>query len=63
MHLALNMAKIADGRFSHRPQDQGEQCTAAEKLAHRAAVKDWVKQYCTARSTILLGMELQLQAS
>jgi hypothetical protein len=32
-------------------------------LAHRAAVKDWGNQHGTARSTILLGMELWLQAS
>jgi len=47
-----------------RPEDPAEQdATAAEKLAHRAAVKDWVKQHGTARSTILLGMEPRLQAS
>jgi len=40
-----------------------EDATAAEKLAHRAAVKDWVKQYGNARSTILLGLEPRLQAS
>ena len=47
-----------------RPEDPAEQdATAAEKLAHRAAVKDWVKQHGTARSTILLGIEPRLQAS
>jgi len=43
---------------NERPEDPAEQdATATEKLAHRAAVKDWVKQHGTARSTILLGME------
>jgi len=47
-----------------RPEDLAEpDATAAEKLAHRAAFKDWVKQQGTARSTILLGMEPGLQAS
>jgi hypothetical protein len=47
-----------------RPKDLAEQeATATEKLAHRAAVKDWVKQHGTARSTILLSMEPGLQAS
>jgi len=46
-----------------RPEDPAEDATAAEKLAHRAVVKDWVKQHGTARSTILLGMEPRLQAS
>jgi len=46
-----------------RPEDPAEDATAAGKLAHRAAVKDWVKQHGTARSTILLGMEPRLQAS
>jgi hypothetical protein len=47
-----------------RPEGPAEQdATAAEKLEHRAAVKDWVKQHGTVRSTILLGMELRLQAS
>jgi len=46
-----------------RPEDPAEDATAAEKFAHRAAVKDWVKQHGTARSTIMLGMEPRLQAS
>jgi len=47
-----------------RPKDAAEQdATAAETLAHRAAVKDWVKQLGTARSRILLSMEPRLQAS
>ena len=47
-----------------RPKDLAEQyATAADKLVHRAAIEDWVKQHGTARSTILLGMEPQLQAS
>jgi hypothetical protein len=46
-----------------RPEDLADQdATAADKLAHRAAVKDGVKQHGTERSTILLGMEPQLQA-
>jgi len=44
-----------------RLEDPAEQdATAAEKLAHRAAVKEWVKQHGTAQSTILLGMEPRL---
>jgi hypothetical protein len=46
-----------------RPEDRAEDATTAEKLAHRAAVKDWVKQHGTARLTILLGIEPWLQAS
>ena len=46
-----------------RPEDPAEDATAAEKLAHRAAVKDWVKQHGTARSTILFSKEPRLQAS
>jgi acyl-CoA reductase-like NAD-dependent aldehyde dehydrogenase len=47
-----------------RPEDLAEQdATTAVKLAHRAAVKDWVTQHGTARSTILLGMWPRLQAS
>jgi len=46
-----------------QPDDPAEDATAAEQLAHRAAVKDWVKRHCTALSTILLGMEPRLQAS
>jgi hypothetical protein len=46
-----------------RPEDPADQdATAADKLAHRAAVKDGVKQHGTERLTILLGMEPQLQA-
>jgi hypothetical protein len=45
------------------PENSAEQdATAAEKFAHRATVKDWVKQHGPARSTILLGMEPRLQA-
>jgi len=46
-----------------RPEDPVEDATAASILAHWAAVKHWVKQHGTARLTILLGMELRLQAS
>ena len=46
-----------------QPEDPAEQdATAAEILAYRAVVKDWVKQHGTARLTILLGMEPPLQA-
>jgi len=49
---------------NERPEDRAEQdATAAEKLAHWAAVKEWVKQHGTARSTILVGLEARLQAS
>jgi hypothetical protein len=47
-----------------RPEHPADQdATAAETLAHRAVVKDWVKQPGTVQSTILLGMEPRLQAS
>jgi hypothetical protein len=47
-----------------RPQYPAEQdATAEETLAHRTAVKDWVKQHGTVRSTILLSMEPRLQTS
>jgi len=40
-----------------------EYATAVGKLALRVAVRDWLKQHGTARSMILLGTELPLQAS
>jgi len=47
-----------------RPEDPAEQdATTTEKLAHRASVKDWVKQHSPAQSTILLAMEPRLLAS
>jgi len=47
-----------------RPEDPAEQdATAAQKLAHRAAVNDWVKQHGTAGLMIQLGMEPRQQAS
>jgi len=46
------------------PEDPAEQdATSAESLAHKAAVKDWVKRHGTGQWTILLGMEPQLLAS
>ena len=45
-----------------RPEDLVElNETMAEKFAHRAAVKDWVKEHGTVRSKILLGIEQWLQ--
>jgi len=45
------------------PKDAGEDGTAAEKLAHRAAVKDCINQHGTASWTIVLSMEQGVQAS
>jgi hypothetical protein len=44
------------------PEDSVEDAIRAEKLAHRAAVNDWVKQRGTARSAIQLSMVPRLQA-
>jgi hypothetical protein len=46
-----------------QPEDPAEDATAAENLAHWALVQDWIKEYGTMPSTILLSMEPRLQAS
>jgi hypothetical protein len=46
-----------------KPEEAAEGATAADKLALKTAMKEWMKLHGTARSTILLGMESRLQAS
>jgi len=46
-----------------QPEAPADNAAAAETLAHRSAVRDWVKQHDTARLIILLGMKPWLQAS
>jgi len=45
-----------------QPEDSAEDAAVVEELAHRAAVKDLVKQFATAQSTMLLAMKPWLQA-